>query len=204
MKHPGDHRICFIGDSFVQGTSDPDCRGWAGRVSAAACHSGFDVTSHNLGIRGETSRQIGARWKGESAARFQADCIKYVVFSFGANDMTLEDGELRVSVQQSVEHFSRIVSESRANYHTLVVGPPPVGEAAQDARIVRLCTRYAQQAKEIGVPYLALAEMLAHSAFWQKDVVASDGCHPGVAGYRMIAELVGAWPAWWFRADIAG
>ena len=29
-------RICFIGDSFVNGTGDDDCLGWAGRLGAGA------------------------------------------------------------------------------------------------------------------------------------------------------------------------
>lgn len=29
-------RICFIGDSFVNGTGDPECLGWAGRICVTA------------------------------------------------------------------------------------------------------------------------------------------------------------------------
>ena len=46
-------RICFIGDSFVSGAYDEDCAGWAGRISAAARRRGHDVSSYNLGIRGD-------------------------------------------------------------------------------------------------------------------------------------------------------
>ncbi|MDY6901411.1 MAG: lipase, partial [Cyanobacteriota bacterium] len=25
-------RICFVGESFINGTGDPECLGWAGRI----------------------------------------------------------------------------------------------------------------------------------------------------------------------------
>jgi acyl-CoA thioesterase-1 len=196
-----DHRICFIGDSMTQGTSDPACQGWVGRVSAAAWRSGYAVTAHNLGIRGDTSRDIALRWQAESALRLQADCQKYLVFSFGANDMTPEGQGLRVPVAQSLDNFQRIVSAAQALHPTRVIGPFPVGEVEQDARIQSLCTQYAQCAMAIGVPYLPVAAGLIGSALWRADVAASDGCHPGAAGYQLVADLLCAWPAWWFATS---
>ena len=57
-----DHRICFIGDSFVQGTGDPECLSWVGRVAAKAQAAGWKITSYNLGVPRDTSRDILARW----------------------------------------------------------------------------------------------------------------------------------------------
>lgn len=202
MRYPGDHRICFVGDSFVQGTCDPECRGWVGRISAAARATGFDVTAYNLGIRRDTSRDVALRWKTECELRFRAECTRYVLFSFGANDMTFENGGPRVHEEESVSNFSRIISESRALYNTLVVGPVPVGNPEQDLRIMALCTAYSRRAKEIGVPYLAVAETLAANPAWISEVRANDGSHPGASGYRFFAELVSGWPAWWFRDGI--
>jgi len=62
-------RICFIGDSFVSGAYDDDCIGWVGRIAAAARKRGHDFTAYNLGIRGETSVQIGRRWRAEAEVR---------------------------------------------------------------------------------------------------------------------------------------
>jgi hypothetical protein len=39
-----DIRICFIGDSFVNGTGDPLCLGWSGRVCATAIQMGYPIT----------------------------------------------------------------------------------------------------------------------------------------------------------------
>ena len=62
-------RICFVGDSFVNGTGDPDCLGWAGRVCAAAQHDGHDITYYNLGVRRETTADIRDRWEREVSCR---------------------------------------------------------------------------------------------------------------------------------------
>jgi lysophospholipase L1-like esterase len=62
-------RICFIGDSFVNGTGDPTCLGWTGRICAAASDRGHDLTYYNLGIRRQTSADIQARWQQEVSLR---------------------------------------------------------------------------------------------------------------------------------------
>lgn len=198
MKDRGDHRICFVGDSFVQGTLDPECRGWVGRVAAAARANGFDVTAYNLGVRRDTSRDVRARWEAECRARLPADCAGHVVFSFGANDATLEQGRPRVGEKESTANLAAVLAAARTHYAVRVVGPPPVGDAEQDERILRLCARYAETAAELDIPYLPLAAKLAEDPVWRNEVAANDGSHPGAAGYRLIASLVLAWPSWWF------
>ena len=57
-------RICFIGDSFVNGTGDDDALGWPGRVVSMARSKGLDVTYYNLGsaaTRATTYAVAGAR-----------------------------------------------------------------------------------------------------------------------------------------------
>src|SRR5437773_118332 len=62
-------RICFFGDSFVNGTGDDEGLGWVGRVVARARQDGRDVTGYNLGIRANTSADVAARWAGEARLR---------------------------------------------------------------------------------------------------------------------------------------
>jgi lysophospholipase L1-like esterase len=134
-----DIRICFIGDSFVNGTGDPQCLGWTGRVSAAAIHQGYAVTYYNLGIRRETSAEIAARWQEECARRLPPHIDGRVVFSFGANDTTIEQGRQRLSRDATLRHLRSIAQEARRQYPTLLVGPPPVAEATHNRRITGLC-----------------------------------------------------------------
>lgn len=197
----GDHRICFIGDSFVQGTADADCLGWAGRVAAAARKSGYDLTAYNLGVRRDTSADIAARWQHECAMRLPDGCSRYLVFSFGANDMTSEGKALRVPVADSIANFHRIISKAAARCPTLAIGPLPVSDTAQDKRIQELCAFYAKAAKALDVPYLPLAGEMVRNSAWVRAVAAGDGTHPDASGYALIAERVQQWPAWWFSAS---
>ncbi len=107
-----DHRICFIGDSFVQGTGNPECHGWVGQVAAKAQAAGWNMTPYNLGVR----RNILARWEQESMRRFPPDMHHYVVFSFGVNDVTIEHLAQRVSLRESRKIFRGLLKS-----HNLVI-----------------------------------------------------------------------------------
>ena len=138
VKVTGDHRICFIGDSLVFGTGDSECLGWGGRMAVKAQNVGWNVIHYNFGIRGDTSRDIPARWNDEAERRFPADTEHFVVFSFGVNDTMMEGGFRRVSLRESRESFQRILGQSQAQYPTLMIGPPPVCEPAHNSRIQEL------------------------------------------------------------------
>jgi acyl-CoA thioesterase-1 len=193
-----DIRICFIGDSFVNGTGDPLCLGWTGRVCATAIQLGYPITHYNLGIRRETSADIAARWREECARRLPPTIDGRVVLSFGANDTTTEQGRQRLSLAATLHNLRAIVQDARRRYPTLLVGPPPVAEAAHNARIAALCHAMASVAQELGVPYLPVCERLIQAQTWVQEAAQSDGAHPQQGGYAALAALVQAWPAWWF------
>ncbi len=48
------------------------------------------ITYYNLGIRGETSRDLAQRWQAEVKRRTAPHHDMRIVFSFGTNDTTLE------------------------------------------------------------------------------------------------------------------
>jgi len=191
-----DTRICFLGDSFTQGTGDDECLGWPGRVCASARKRGHDVTAYNLGIRRETTDDIRARWRAEVASRLVAGVDGRIVFSFGANDATLEDGRWRVPPDLSTENVRAMLSRAKLSYPVLVVGPPPTPEADRTARHAELAARYARVCQGLDVPFLDVLEPLKSVAAWRDEAVAGDGIHPGAGGYAAIAALVEAWPAW--------
>ena len=89
-------RICFIGDSFVSGAYDEDCIGWVGRIAAAARKRGHDLSPYNLGIRGETSVQIGRRWRAEAEPRQSPQQEGRLVFEFGKASTSLLQRRLRI------------------------------------------------------------------------------------------------------------
>src|SRR5215472_588338 len=147
-----DIRICFIGDSFVNGTGDPLCLGWPGRVCATAIQRGAPLTYYNLGVRRETSAEIAARWRDECTRRLPPPIDGRVVLSFGGNDTALEQGWQRLSLDATLHNLRAIVQDAQRHYPTLLVGPPPVAEAAHNARTAALCHAMAAVAQELGVP----------------------------------------------------
>ena len=197
-----DVRVCFIGDSFVNGTGDPDCLGWAGRLCAAVRRAGHDLTYYNLGVRRETSADIAARWRGEVMPRLPTTAVGRLVFSFGVNDTTEEEGAPRVPLAASLDYLRDILAAAAPRFSTLVVGPPPIADAVQNARIGALSAAFAELCADHAVPYLEVCRPLVQSAVWCAEVAAGDGAHPNAGGYRELAGLVQAWPAWqaWWPA----
>lgn len=191
-----DVRICFVGDSFTQGTGDETYLGWPGRICASARARGHTITAYNLGIRRETTADILARWRAEVTPRLAPGIDGRVVLSFGANDATIENGQWRVAPDQSEANARRLISEARASYPVLVVGLPPAPESDKTARHAELAARYARVCQELSVPFLDILEPIQGVEAWWREVAAGDGIHPGAGGYAALARLVEAWPAW--------
>lgn len=194
-------RICFVGDSFVNGTGDPDCLGWAGRICAAAQKQGRDITYYNLGVRGRTSTDIASRWLEEVSCRLPEGCNGRVVFSFGVNDTILKDGHSRVELDDSLKNAHTILSVASQLFPILMVGPPPVAGVEQNPKIAYLSEQFTYISYSIDVPYLDVFTPLKTSETWISEVTANDGAHPRSAGYSELASLVQNWSCWssWFN-----
>lgn len=200
-----DRRLCFVGDSFVQGTLDDECLGWVGRVCAATRKRGVDLTGYNLGVRRDTSADIACRWEAECAARLPDGCEPGVLFAFGTNDTTLEGGTPRVDPAQSVIHLRRMLDiAARRGWPACFIGPPPIADKAQNERTAALSTQLIETAASADVPALDVFGPLRDDVTWRDAVAAGDGAHPGAAGYERLAGLVLDWLVltWedgWFR-----
>jgi lysophospholipase L1-like esterase len=189
-------RICFVGDSLVNGTGDPACLGWTGRVCAAACDAGHDITYYNLGIRRATSADIHGYWRDEVTRRLPEGIAGRVVFSFGVNDATELDGSLRVPQETTLNLARAVLTDAQRTWPVLLVGPTPVLDTAHNRRIVHLSDGLAALAAEMGVAYLPVFEVLSRSGVWLDEVRRNDGAHPRARGYAELAQCVQSWPAW--------
>ncbi|MFI9326555.1 GDSL-type esterase/lipase family protein [Kitasatospora sp. NPDC052868] len=193
-----DLRICFIGDSFVQGIGDPEFRGWVGRVLQAV---GGDITAFNLGIRRNTSADVLRRCWGEIDARTLPDADNRLVVSFGSNDTSLEDGRSRVAPDRCVENLAALLDGARERgLGVLVVGPPPVVCWGEEhlGRLLGLADALAALCAERGVPFVRVTGELAADRDWVSEALAGDGAHPGEGGYGRLAALVlrAGWRRW--------
>jgi acyl-CoA thioesterase-1 len=194
-----DRRVLFFGDSFVAGVGDPTGRGWVGRVVAASFDAGLPLVAYNLGVRRETSVEVAARWHDEARPRMRARAGYGVVFGFGVNDTTAEDGRLRVEPGETVAALGRVLDgAAQLALPALVVGPPAAGEPAQDARVGALSAAFARVAAARGVPFVDVFGALCANAAWAAEAAAGDGAHPGAGGYAALAGLVlaGGWLDW--------
>ncbi len=194
-----DIRICFVGDSFVNGTGDEAALGWAGRLCAAANSRGFPVTYYNLGVRRDTSKDILRRWEAECSLRLPGGYDGRVVFSCGVNDTVFENGIVRVHPDESCANVREILRGSK-NFKMLMLGPPPVAEDRQNERIMALSEAFAKEAGVSGVPYIDLFTPLVSDTAYRREVTDNDGSHPRSAGYAKMAQIVLSSPNWWFHA----
>jgi acyl-CoA thioesterase-1 len=192
-------RICFFGDSFVNGTGDDDGLGWVGRLVAKARRGGRDVTGYNLGIRRNTSADVAARWKGEASLRLPSEFDGRLVFSFGANDCASDavDETPRVARAESLAHAEAVLDTARRWLPTLMIGPGIIANHSEaNARICALSADYAKLCERVGVPYLEICRLLLASPTWTREALAGDGAHPNRDGYTIVADAVSDWPSW--------
>ncbi len=191
-----DVRICFIGESFINGTGDSRHLGWTGRLCVDLSQQGYSVTYYNLGIRRETSTELALRWQAEAERRLPAGRDNYIVFSFGTNDTTIENGKLRVELIDSLKNAQQILSIAKQNYPVLMVSPPPTSDEERHIRVKVLSEHFSTFCQELSIPYLDVFTPLLNSPIWMTEVKAGDGSHPNAAGYEELAQLVQSWSVW--------
>jgi acyl-CoA thioesterase-1 len=206
MQH---NHILFFGDSITIGGNDSEGLGWPGRL-ARDCftRNGDYVTGYNLGVNGDTSVQIAARWKAETQARAR-ETLGLLIFSFGFNDAAKPlGGAFQVDLETSIARARAMISEAAALSHLLWIGPTPLDETVNPMKtrsgvwdmrnddIARYDAAYVDIALELGVPYLRLFPDFLASGRYRRALRSGDKVHPGTNGYAMIAEAVAAWDAW--------
>jgi acyl-CoA thioesterase I len=192
-------RLMFIGDSIVAGTGDPECRGWAGRVAAASFRSGIELTAYNLGIGGDPSGGVLARWRDEVTRRINPDIENRLVAQFGVND--IRDG-IELPPDEVVANLARFLEETKdAGFDPLIVGPVPTAQPRESERVGDISARFAAACGEHQVDFIELHAALKNSPQFIGDLENGDGYHPGAEGYNEItrAVLENGWWEWLAR-----
>lgn len=191
--------VMFFGDSHTVGAGDEESLGWTGRVIAAAWAEGIPVTPYNLGIRGETSADVAARWRAEARPRLPDEGDPRVVLAFGVNDVSLRDDNPRCSEEQSLLSLEEVLLGAQGlGLRRFVVGPAAVDDEAENDRIAELSYAYRVLCARHRVPFVPLVDELRGNEVWRREIAARDGAHPGAAGYAEVARLVLAagWLDW--------
>jgi len=184
--------ICFIGDSLTQGVGDGLALGWVGRLAqeclAVDPERRQAFTLCNLGLRGDTSLRIRARWREESDRRRRPGEDMAFVFSFGA-----ADGKHGVSEAETLAAARAILSEAAGLGRTLFIAPPPAHDPQWSAQIRSVGRQVCALCAGLGVPACDFHAPLSASASYMASL-ERDGIHPDAAGYAEMAEILRAWP----------
>lgn len=188
--------ICFLGDSTVQGTGDTLALGWVGRLAQASFAldpaRATALTLCNLGLRGDCSLRVAARWREEATRRQRPGQGLALVFSFGAADRPQQ-----VPFADAVAATRDLLREAQALTgpgRTLFVAPPPSSTPEWAARNRELGQLLLGVCAEVGVPGFDLFTPLAASPPYMAALAKGDAIHPGAEGYAEMAGLLAAWP----------
>lgn len=188
-----DLRVCFLGDSFTLGVGDDDGLGWVGRVHASERGRGIDLTSYNLGVRGQTGAEIAARGPREVQARIAGKGDRQaVVISFGTNDIRLDR-----PVEETGSALEGLVAWAKAEgYAVFVVGSPHAAEPELDALRAQRNVHMEEAARRLDVPFLDIRERVPDWKAWHRGAMKGDGLHPGAEGYAAVAAVFAGWGPW--------
>lgn len=188
-----DIRIAFVGDSFVNGTGDPEYLGWTQRVCQyiQKNNQNIELTAYNLGVRRETSSDILKRWEDEVQARLIDGDKFIVVFSFGVNDCVMIDGKQRVDLNTSVKNLHNILLKAKVKYdEVLFIMPPAIDDDKVNNNIEKLIKHYTKICIDLEINYINKFDKLKINPIWKKETSQNDGSHPKSEGYEVFSNLI--------------
>ncbi len=186
--------LCFVGDSFVSGYGDPKALGWVSRVLARTPQAEVDLTAYNLGVRGDSSADVLARWRAETTPRWAGRNERRLVVGMGTHDL-----DRGMTTARSRLNLANVLDDAATTgIATFVVGPPPSLDVEVNARLEVLADAQADVCSRRGVTFVDCYRPLLGHDQWQSDLAAGDGVHPGQAGYGLVAWLVlhAGWQGW--------
>ncbi len=188
--------VCFLGDSTVQGTGDTLALGWVGRLAQASFAldpaRASTMTLCNLGLRGDSSLRVAARWQEETARRQRPGEGLVLVFSFGAADrpQQVPFSDAVAAARDMLREAAAITGPGR----TLFAAPPPSSNPEWAARNRELGQLLLGVCAELGVPGFDLFTPLAASRPYMAALAKGDTIHPDAEGYAEMAGLLAVWP----------
>jgi lysophospholipase L1-like esterase len=187
--------VLVFGDSITQGLCDTE-GGWVERLRKA----NNSTTFFNLGIAGDSSNDVLARFDNETAARVDTEEQTAFIFAVGFNDSRTKSG-LSFS---NPENYERNLAETlkRAKKYSdkiLFVGLTPCVETRSNpvswsnsgytnARVKQFDNTLREFCEQNGVNYVELLTSFQEAQ--NKTDLLPDGIHPNNQGHQIIADLV--------------
>ena len=192
---PRDVGIVFIGDSFVAGYGDPKGHGWVSRVIGRTQHPDLDLTSYNLGVRGDSSADVLSRWRTEGMLRWRDRRERRLVLGVGMHDVAQG-----LTTARSRLNLANILDDATARgISPFVVGPTPTLDPITNEKLEVIVEAQSDVCSRRSIPFVDCFYPLAEHDQWLSELASSrDQIHPGQAGYGLLAWLVlhGEWENW--------
>ena len=203
-------RVCFLGASTLEGLGDEDGLGWPGRLARLSRAAGQPIVAYNLGIHGQTLKQIAGRAVPECRPRLAPPDEGLIVLGTGANDLARVGGTPRTPRRRLLADFGALLESLSALAPLLVVGPFPICEARmpylsqksglefdfRNEDIAAVAADYGAIAGECEVPFLDLYPALLKDPRYLPALERGDGLHGDGSAYQVVADLVFGWTAW--------
>jgi len=200
--------VFAFGDSIAHGWADFERGGWVNRLathlySQEAEHADWKVSCYNLGVRGDTTRDMLARLRREVEPRLgPPDRDNIFILACGTNDAAFVPavGAHVVPLAEFGENLDAAIREAttfpRARVLLATIIPVveelmgPVG-ANGETRLNRYVERYNDRINELAAAHGARVVDL-YAAFSKTDYrrLMKDGLHPNAEGSALIFEQV--------------
>lgn len=204
--------ICF-GDSITYGNWDPE-GGWVGRLreyldsKSLSAYSGEDLYSkfytltYNLGIPGDTSSGLFARFENELAPRFNPDEETVILFAIGINDSRyyISTGEHEADLETFKQNIWDMWEIARQYTQDVAfIGLTPVDESRTNPlfweRDAVYKNEYIEKYNDVireFCEYRQTPFIDIFSAMKGLDIASlmEDGIHPNSEGYKVIEEII--------------
>ena len=191
MKNLDPYNICIWGDSITWGAWDYEKGGWVNRLHLALDAKQTLPRVTNLGISGNTTKDLLKRFLCEAEARNPG----FIIFAIGINDSCLEQtgGTEIVSIQDFEKNYEELLRQARQFTDQIVlIGLTWYDESSNRHRSEhyyynKRIQQYDAKIKEIGeknnLTYIHLFDILTGQDL-------EDGLHPNTSGHKKIFEKV--------------
>lgn len=187
--------ICVFGVSTTWGAYDLEKGGWVNRLRLYFDSKGHNEAEvYNLGVTGETTKDVLQRFDEEAEAR-EANII---IFAIGANDQIWDTSKnaFWVDIEEFQENMKKLIQRARKYTQAIVlVGIQNVDEARtapiawdqnlhyKNENIQKYNEALEQISKEESLSYIPLFGLLNNEDL-------EDGLHANAAGHQKIFEKV--------------
>ena len=187
--------ICIYGGSIAWGASDFQKGGWVERLKTYCFENYDDINVYNLGIPGNTTKDLLKRFKNETAVRNPS----LIIFSIGINDSSYikDENKNLVNIKQFNKNLLKLIKLARkTNSKIIFFGLTRVDESKTmpvywDAKVY-----YDNESLEkYDLAIKNICEKNNLDYIQMKDVVLisdlDDGLHPNSIGHeKMFKEVL--------------